>query len=348
VFTNKIGIITGIAGLIGSTLAKKLLKENWQIIGIDDLSGGYVDNVPKSVHFIQKDVLQISEHDVPIKMYNARTQKIDAVFHCAASAHEGLSVFSPSYISRNIYSGTMNIAALAIQLKVKMFINFSSMARYGDIQAPFKETDTCNPVDPYGLAKLQVEEQLKLLSVIYPEFKYVTVVPHNVSGAGQVYTDPYRNVMSIMSHLAIKGKDLYVYGEGDQKRSFSHVDDCVESIYRIVEKWSFLDNGEIFNIGPEGNEIPIYKLANTIIQLTKSESKIRYLDARPQEVKIAHCSSEKARIMLDYSCTKTVEDILKEIIDFIKIRGLEDFEYKLNQFEIISDKIPQTWTKKLF
>jgi UDP-glucose 4-epimerase len=326
--------ITGIAGLIGSSMAKHFLKKGWKVSGCDSLVGGYLDNVPNGAGFERVEVEKLHFLDVGH----------DVVFHAAALAHEGLSVFSPSLIANNIYGGTMKIASLAIENKAKLFINCSSMARYGDIIPPFFESDACNPVDPYGLAKLQAEQQLALLKDIYPNFNYYTVVPHNVCGAQQVYSDPYRNVLSIMVHQAIRGLPIYIYGDGEQKRSFSHVDDCVNAIDKLIE---IQPSVNIFNIGPDHNEITINELAELVLKMTKSNSTIIRLDPRPREVKIAHCSSSRAIEILDYSATKSIEVIIQDVIDYILINGPRDFKYGL-PIEIKSDKIPQTWTKQLF
>jgi UDP-glucose 4-epimerase len=279
---------------------------------------------------------------------HARTEKFDAVIHCAALAYEGVSVFSPSLVTENIFSGTMSVASACLE-HTKLFINCSSMARYGDIAVPFREGDKPLPADPYGLAKLQAEEQLTLLSQIYPSFKFYTVVPHNVSGACQVYTDPYRNVLSIMIHRALQGKPIYIYGDGSQKRSFSHVDDCVDAIDRLIEiqPRAVLPTDNVYNIGPDGNEISIKALADKIVVDLGSKSEIRYLDPRPQEVKYAWCSSDRAKKVLKYEARKNLDDIILDIKNYILENGFYDFNYYL-RLELKAKKAPRTWTEQLF
>ncbi len=337
--------ITGIAGLIGSSLAKYYLKKGYKVGGCDSLIGGYESNIPNGASFYKVDICDYKNLRDTMRSFHtdfrrAKPLPIDVVIHCAALAYEGLSVFSPSMITNNIYSGTINVATAAILLKAKMFINCSSMARYGEQKPPFTEDMECNPTDPYGLAKLHAEQQLNLLADIYPEFNVYTVVPHNVSGAHQVYTDPYRNVLSIMIHQALAGRPIFIYGDGEQKRSFSHVDDCVHAIDRIVQNQPVQ---KLFNIGPDNNEITITELANQILKLTKSNVPIKYIDPRPREVKNAWCSSARANKVLNYKATKKLDAIILDIIDYIRINGISGFNYNL-EVEIYNNKpIPKTW-----
>lgn len=336
--------ITGIAGLIGSSLAKHFLLKGWYVTGCDSLIGGYESNVPQAIHWEQKDIrgLQVLSGN-----FNPRTREhkpFDVVIHTAALAHEGLSVFSPHLITDSIYSNTVKVASLAIEQKCGLFINCSSMARYGEIDAPFSEHDEPNPVDPYGLAKLQAEKQLELLEDIYPEFKCYTVVPHNVCGAHQVYNDPFRNVLSIMIHQALFGLPIFIYGDGEQQRSFSHVDDCVQAIDRLIEKQP-LDR--LFNIGPSENEISINELARKVLLATDSKSEIIHLAARPREVKEAYCSSFRSENELDYKATKNLDVIIKDIVTYITLNGQKNYKYEL-PIEIKNKQIPLTWTRRLF
>ena len=329
--------ITGIAGLIGSSVAKHYLKQGWEVSGCDSLIGGYKENVPKAAYFHHGDIKDLN-------CLGVQNQKYNVVFHAAALAHEGFSVFSPSLITDSIYSNTMKMATLAIQHGAELFINCSSMARYGNIEPPFTEDMIGQPVDPYGLAKLQAEQQLALLADIYPQFKYYTVVPHNVCGAQQVYNDPYRNVLSIMIHQAMQDFPIFIYGDGNQTRSFSHVNDCVNAISALVE---IQPEQKIFNIGPEGNEITINVLADLVKSRTNSTSKIIKLDPRPREVKQAYCSATLSKEVLRYQTLKTVTDIIDDIIEFISLNGFRDYKYNL-PIEIDDPRVPKTWSKRLF
>jgi len=329
--------IAGIAGLIGSNLAKRFLREGYEVRGCDNLIGGYEDNIP--CEYDNLDILDI-------ETLKRVMGKADVVIHAAALAYEGLSVFSPKIVAENIYSGTISVATAAISNEVPLFINCSSMARYGNGIPPFKETDATKPQDPYGIAKVDAENMLNFLSSIYP-IKVFHVVPHNVLGPGQVYTDPYRNVAAIFANRLLRGKSIYIYGDGEQKRSFSHVDACVEAFYKLINMQDMFYNGEIFNIGPEGNEISIKELAYLVAHHAKIYPTIEFMKDRPQEVKMAWCSSKKAIEVLNYNPNiKNNNQIIKELVEWVIQRGPTDFKYT-HTLEIINENTPKTWVHKL-
>lgn len=334
-------VVTGSAGLLGSNIYKTLINKEYNVTGIDNLIGGYADNLDGySYHHI--DILD--RDAVSFVMKNC-----DIVIHTAALAYEGLSVFSPKLICENIYAGTASVASAAIENNVKLFINFSSMARYGIGNPPFKETDPTAPVDPYGIAKVHAEELLNLLSDIHG-LKVYHVVPHNVVGPGQNYTDPFRNVIAIFANKALRNENIYIYGDGKQKRSISHVDDCVKAIIKLIELNRF-PTKEIFNIGPDGNESTINELAKLVIDCVWEKFdaiyvEIKHLPDRPREVKNAFVSVEKAKKELNYNAIANNKEIIMDIINFIEVRGTMPFEYKL-PIEIIKENTPKTWTEKL-
>ena len=337
--------VTGSAGLIGSHLVHRFISMGYKVIGIDNLIGGYESNMPKSnsnFHYYKIDILDNKTLKNLFEQY-----KPEIVIHCAALAHEGLSVFSPKTITENIYSGTVSVASAAISANTALFINTSSMARYGNVQAPFTETTTPKPVDPYGLAKLHAEQQLNLLSEIHG-IKVFHVVPHNVCGPHQCYSDPFRNVMSIFANRILHGKPVYIYGDGEQKRSFSHVNDCVEAFIKLVDYKDKFTSGNVFNIGPDhGSEITINKLAVLVGKHFNTNAEVLRVPSRPREVIDAWVSTDKAKIELDYITEYSTEDTVTDTIEWIKQSPIKDFDYHLD-LEIITDKTPKTWTDKLF
>jgi UDP-glucose 4-epimerase len=328
--------ITGIAGLLGSNLAKYLLDiGGYEIAGIDNGIGGIESNIPDRVDYIKGDILNT-------ELLKQHMQNVDTVFHTAALPYEGLSVFSPTITATSIVSGTLSAAVASLHNNARLFINFSSMARYGNQIPPFTEDMPTKPVDPYGLAKVQAEQHLQLLSDIHG-LRYVTVVPHNVIGVGQRYFDPYRNVVGIMINRTLQNKPIVIYGDGTQKRSFSNVLDCVKTLERIMTSTRNL-NGEVYNIGPDHNELSINELAKLVRNTCGFEEAYEHYPDRPTEVKLAYCSSNKVRKQFNYNATITVEQTVKEMVNWIKPR-VRDFEYHL-PIELITDKTPETWKNK--
>lgn len=338
-------LITGSAGLIGSHLAHRFLLLGHTVIGVDSLIGGYHSNMPEHVNFTYYN-LDIVEDSVELaKVF--KKHKPDTVIHCAALAHEGLSVFSPKKIAENIYSGTASICSASIAAGSKLLINTSSMARYGNGKTPFREKDNCTPVDPYGLAKKHAEEHLNLMHDIHG-IKIFHMVPHNVCGPHQCYSDPFRNVMSIFANLVLNDKPVYVYGDGLQKRSFSHIDDCVDAYIKLFSIQESIPSGEVFNIGPDhGSEITILELANRVHTHFNKPANIINVPDRPREVKDAWVSTEKAKQVLGYSTNNTVEDTIRDTIQWIKNSPSRPFKYHLD-LEIVNESTPKTWTERLF
>lgn len=329
--------ITGILGLLGSCLAKYLDDlGGYEITGIDNNIGGVEGNLPSHITYHKGDILDV-EHLKSIMV------GVDTVFHAAALPYEGLSVFSPTVTATSIVSGTLAVAIAALHNKVRLFINCSSMARYGDQIPPFTEDMPTKPVDPYGLAKVQAEQHLELLSQIHG-LNYVTVVPHNVIGVGQRYFDPFRNVVGIMINRVLQGKSVIIYGDGTQQRSFSNSIDCIKAIVNIITTDRNICS-EVYNIGPDHNEMTINDIAKIVCDACNQPFSVTYHTGRPREVKYAYCSSDKIRRDFNYNASITVQETVQQMVAWIKPQ-IRKFEYHL-PLELVTDKTPITWTQQL-
>ena len=328
--------ITGIAGFLGSHLADRMLELGHEVSGNDTLIGGYLSNVPDRANFYEIDCCDIDRMTEVMKGH-------DVVIHAAATAHEGLSVFSPSFITKNIFEASVATMSAAIQNNVKRFVYCSSMARYGNINIPFHEYDVPKPNDPYGVAKLAGEEVLKLLCETHG-MEWNIAVPHNIVGSRQKYDDPFRNVMSIMINRNLQGKPSIIYGDGLQTRCFSHVDDCVFCLEKLA-----LDPNIVYetvNIGPDEGIITIKDLAEIIAEELNFTVPPVFLPDRPREVKHASCSAQKAMDLLDYNQTVDVRRCVRETIEYIKENGVKDFDYSY-PLEIVTEKTPATWKNRI-
>lgn len=329
--------ISGIAGFLGSHLADAFLADGHEVIGNDNMIGGYLDNVPDGAEFHQVDC---NDFDA-LKRIMAGS---DIVYHCAATAYEGLSVFSPHLITQNIVGASTAMISAAIANSCRRFVMCSSMARYGTNQVPFREDMVPQPQDPYGIGKLAAEHMLKNLAEVHG-MDWVVAVPHNIIGPRQKYDDPYRNVASIFINLMLQGRQPYVYGDGEQMRCFSFVSDDIAPLKRMA----FDDNvvGEVINIGPDDEFITINELAETIARLLDFDLERKHTRGRPQEVKLANCSADKARQLLGFDPKVRLEPGLQEMIDYIRARGTRPFVYHL-PLEIESKITPATWARQLF
>jgi UDP-glucose 4-epimerase len=329
--------ISGVAGFLGSHLADAFLAEGHSVVGNDNMIGGYMDNVPEGVEFLQYDC-----NDFP--RLKEQMQGADIVYHCAATAYEGLSVFSPHMITQNIVTASTGVISAAIANNVKRFVMCSSMARYGTNRVPFTEDMIPNPQDPYGIGKYASELLLRNLAETHG-MEWVVAVPHNIVGPRQKYDDPYRNVASIFINLMLLGRQPYIYGDGNQMRCFSFVSDDVQPLMQMA--FDPHCAGEVINIGPDDEFITINELAATIARLLDFDLDINYTKGRPQEVLLANCSADKARRLLGYNPAIKLEDGLKDMIEWIRERGARPFKYHLD-LEFVNDKTPDTWSKRLF
>jgi UDP-glucose 4-epimerase len=330
--------ITGIAGFLGSNLAEFYTKKGFKVSGCDNLVGGDLKNIDlKKINFFKADCENL---DFMTKIM----KNIDILCHAAAYAHEGLSTFSPTLISNNNLTGSVSVFTSAIRNKVKRIVYCSSMARYGNGKPPFKEDDIAAPVDPYGVSKLAAENILKILSKTY-KFEYNIAVPHNIIGPKQKYNDPFRNVVSIMINLILQNRRPIIYGDGEQKRCYSDIDDCIYSLDKLLTDSKIIS--QTINIGPDNEITSINELFYMLSNKLKFNKEPIYMEDRPNEVKSAICSSDKAKKMLKYKPTISLDKSLDKIIDYIKKNKPKKFEYNY-EIEIKNSITPETWTKKLF
>jgi len=236
-------LITGVAGLIGSNLADWILKHrpDVDVIGIDDLSGGYKSNVDEKVKFYQRNLISDDVSDIFEKY------KITYVFHLAAYAAEGLSPFMRKYNYLNNTVATANIINNCITYNIERLIFSSTMAVYGhtgmgsrkgDLQRSFSEDQTPEPIDPYGIAKYACEMDIHVAQKQHG-LDYCIIRPHNVYGKKQNIWDRYRNVLGIWMYQYLHGESLSIFGDGEQKRAFSYIDDSLPCLWTAAVYYPF-------------------------------------------------------------------------------------------------------------
>lgn len=328
--------ISGVAGFLGSHLADAFLLAGDEVVGIDNMVGGYPDNVPAGVEFYLvdcNDVSRVREH----------MRRCELVYHCAAAAYEGLSFFAPHMVVHNVVSATAGMVSAAIASGVGRFVYCSSMARYGACSAPFTEDMVPRPQDPYGIGKLAAEQLLANLGDAH-EMDWVVAVPHNIIGPRQKYDDPFRNVASIFINLMLQGRQPFVYGDGEQRRCFSFVSDTVAPLVRMA---TLREAGrQIINVGPDDEVVSINQLAEAIARILGFELRIQHVPGPPRQVRVATCSADKARRLLGYEPKVKLEDGLGQMVDWIRARGARPFRYHLD-LEIAGVHIPPTWRDRM-
>ena len=281
-------LVTGGAGFIGSHICDALLAMGHEIVVLDDMSGGFEDNVPRGARLVRGDV---SDEAAVDRLF--RDVRFDYVYHLAAYAAEGLSHFIKRFNYRNNLIGTVNLINAAVNGgTVKGFVFTSSIAVYGSGQLPMTEDMEPRPEDSYGIAKYAVEMELRASHEVFG-LPFIVFRPHNVYGERQNIGDKYRNVIGIFLNQILQGRPLTIFGDGEQTRAFTHIDDVAPIIARSIERpeaW-----GETFNVGADRPHT-VNELAETVCRAMGVRPEIRRLPAR-LEVKHAYASHDKVRRM---------------------------------------------------
>jgi len=281
-------LVTGCAGLIGSNFCK-WLPTDIEVVGIDDLSGGYENQIPPRVKFVRADLTNPEDQKVIEACF-----PVDYVFHFAAYAAEGLSPFIRQFNYKNNTVATAFLINMAIKHAVKRFVFTSSMAVYGEQEPPFIETQIPNPIDSYGIAKYACEMDLRVAWEQH-HLEYCIIRPHNVYGPGQNIWDPYRNVLGIWMYQALKGLPMTIYGDGTQCRAFSYIDDIMEPLFKAAVDPRA--KNAIINLGGK-HETPLTVACEMVSKVTGHADRVN-LESR-HEVRLAWSTWQKSVDLLDY------------------------------------------------
>lgn len=328
-------LVTGSAGMIGSHLADKLTSLGYDVLGIDNLSGGYLENT-KNHQFLVCDLRYKNEVEELVSYF-----KPEYVYNACASAREIGSLFEPHKSLSDNYLAYMNLLNACIKNKFKKLIAFSSMAVYGNQEPPFSEEMECKPEDIYSINKTAIEWSTKCLSEIH-DFDYTIVRPHNCYSQRQI-CDLYRNVFRIWINKILLGeKQINVFGDGNQTRAFSYVEFSLPCYVKCLEDFT---NGQIYNIGGM-KPITLNEAAQLILKVMGVEDSVEivHLPPRPKEVKHAFCTFEKSVKELDYKEDMSLEQCLTKMADWCKKVGPK--EWFDEPLELENDKTPEVWRKK--
>ena len=327
-------LITGGAGFIGSHLADEFLKKGEEVVILDDLSGGFVENIPKEAKFIEG-----STTDRKLVEWLFKKEKFDYVYHLAAYAAEGLSHFIRNFNYENNVLGTVNITNECIKNKVKCLAYFSSMAVYGSEQVPFKETTMPAPEDPYGISKYAMELDIKASHEMFG-LNYIIFRPHNVYGERQNIGDRYRNVIGIFINKALKGQPFTIFGDGEQQRAFSYISDVAPFIADAVYREDLY--GETFNVGADEpysvNQLACIVSKEFGIEMITEELPERY------EVRNAFCDHTKIKEVFAYKAKVSLEEGVHKMSEWARKIGAKKTE-QLGKIEIF-EKLPQVWLRE--
>src|ERR1700676_2945164 len=277
-------LVTGGAGFIGSHVADELIRLGHKVVVLDDLSGGFEDNIPQEAIFVKGSIL---DNDLIERLFERH--RFAYVYHLAAYAAEGLSHFIKRFNYQNNLIGSVNLINASVNHGVKCFVFTSSIAVYGAGQSPMSEEMVPVPEDSYGIAKIAVERELKITHEMFG-LDYVIFRPHNVYGERQNIGDRYRNVVVIFMNQMMKGVPMTIFGDGMQQRAFTHIADVAPIIAHSANIPAA--RNRIFNVGAD---VPytVNDLAKFVAEAMGKECRINYLDPR-KEVKVAFSDHSKA------------------------------------------------------
>lgn len=327
----KTSLVTGGAGFIGAHITREALLLGHKVVVLDDLSGGFEENLPEGIIFIKGSITDTKLVSEIFDQYS-----FDYVYHLAAYAAEGLSHFIRRFNYENNLIGSINLINESIKHKVKCFVFTSSIAVYGKGQLPMHEDMTPLPEDPYGISKLAVEQDLKCAHEMFG-LDYVIFRPHNVYGEFQNLGDKYRNVVGIFMNQLMQDKPLTIFGDGLQSRAFSYVGDIAPSIANSVNVPAA--KNQIFNIGADV-QFTVKDLAVEVCKVMGKEGQIRYLEAR-NEVTHAYSSHEKANRVFEITHSVSLQDGLKKMALWALKAGSKKSAH-FGNIEII-EKLPPVW-----
>jgi len=311
-------LITGVAGLLGANFSRYLLSKGYEVVGIDNLSGGYESNIPEGCIFYKVDLLDT--HSVQTIFKN---EKPDFVYHFAAYAAVCLSPFIRNFNYQNNIVSSANVVNACVNNDVKKIIFSSSMDVYGEQMPPFNEGMVPSPLDPYGIAKYAVELDLK--SACYQfGLRYAIIRPHNVIGLYQNIWDKYRNVIGIWIRETLASRPITIYGDGTQSRAFSDVEFYMDSFEILMDH----HDGEIFNIGAD-HFCTINELADTFENVACGlgfPTTRVYLEGR-KEVYQAYCDHTKAKLLLNFSDKTNLEEVILKMFKWALEQPRKCVEY---------------------
>jgi UDP-glucose 4-epimerase len=325
-------LVTGGAGFIGSHVTEELVSMGHRVTVLDDLSGGFTDNIVKGAKFFQGSI-----NDVHLVQTLFSENQFDYVFHLAAYAAEGLSHFIKRFNYHNNLIGSVNLINASINTAVKCFVFTSSIAVYGSSpELPMTEETPPHPEDPYGIAKLAVEQELRVCKDMF-DLDYIIFRPHNVYGERQNVGDKYRNVVGIFMNQILQDQPMTVFGDGNQTRAFSYIGDVAPIIAESIGVPAAYN--QIFNIGAD-QPYTVNELALSIARAMGVEPSVVHLPAR-NEVMHAYSAHDKVRCVFGERRLSSLEQGLYRMARWVKKHGSRTSQ-EFKDIEVIRN-FPQAW-----
>ena len=305
-------LVTGGAGFIGSHVADALIRRGHQVTVLDDLSGGFAENVPAGAALARGSVADPAFVDGLFA-----EGRFTHVYHLAAYAAEGLSHFIKRFNYTNNVLGSVTLLNASINTGVEMFVFTSSIAVYGTSpELPMTEATPAGPEDSYGIAKYAIELELQACREMFG-LDYAIFRPHNVFGPRQNIGDRYRNVVGIFMNQLLQGQPMTIFGDGTQSRAFSYIDDVSEVLADAIEVKAA--RNQVFNVGAD-QVCTLNELARQVAAAMGVTPDVVHLPAR-REVVHAHASHDKVRQVFPIRPATTLEEGLQRMAAWVRQHG---------------------------
>lgn len=325
-------LVTGGAGFIGAHVSEELQRRGHEVVVLDDLSGGFIDNLVDGLAFVEGSI-----NDAELVDSLFAQEQFDYVYHLAAYAAEGLSHFIKRFNYNNNLIGSVNLINAAVNHGVKCFVFTSSIAVYGTSpQLPMTEATPPHPEDPYGIAKLAVEQELKVSKEMF-DLDYIIFRPHNVYGEKQNIGDKYRNVVGIFMNQLLQGQPMTIFGDGSQSRAFSYIGDMTPIMAEAVEIPAAYN--QIFNIGASQPHT-INELATAVAQAMGIKPNITHVPAR-NEVLHAYSSHEKVKQVFGERPLTSLDEGLARMAAWVRQHGARQSQ-EFGNVEVMKN-FPKAW-----
>ena len=328
-------LVTGAAGFMGSHLVDQCLKMESHVVAVDNLSGGFRENIPSGAIFVEGDLCSVDF----VNLLWERHGPFDYVYHLAAYAAEGLSHFIRHFNYENNLLASINLINASINYEVKCFVFTSSIAVYGSNQLPMTESLIPRPEDPYGISKFSVELDLASAKELF-DLDYIIFRPHNVYGERQNLSDKYRNVIGIFIRQCLDGQPLTIFGDGKQTRAFSHIDDVAPIIARSpLTRGAY---GQVFNIGADEPHT-VLTIAEEVSRALEKELRVEHLEAR-NEVVDAFADHTKLRSIFGITNTVPISTGIERMAKWAKLQP-RSFPTDFYNIEV-KKNLPRIWRRQ--
>jgi len=309
-------LVTGAAGFIGSHIVDRLLREGSEVTAVDNLSAGKIENV---AHNQGRSGFTFLKGDIRDAKFDAKIVRgADTVFHEAALVSVSRSVEDPVSTNETNVSGTLRLLQACANSGVRRFIYASSSSVYGETETlPKTEGIPPQPISPYAVSKLAGENYCKVFHRIYG-LETVSLRYFNVYGPRQAY-GPYSGVITIFINRLLEGRPPIIYGNGEQTRDFTHIQDVVEANMLAAETDSAV--GEVFNIAT-GKPATINELCSMLLKITgRMDLSPEHTGPRPGDIKHSYADTTKARETLGYRPRVSLEQGLVQLTEWFSARS---------------------------